>query len=42
MGASRSGSGPLVYGIFEGEEEAKKAVDALKATYSQVFLTQSV
>ena len=42
MGASMSGSGPLVYGIFEGEEEAKKAVDALKATYSQVFLTQSV
>lgn len=42
MGASMSGSGPLVYGIFEGEEEAKKAVDALKGTYSQVFLTQSV
>lgn len=42
MGASMSGSGPLVYGIFEGEEEAKKAVDTLKATYSQVFLTQSV
>lgn len=42
MGASMSGSGPLVYGIFDSEEEAKKAVDALQANYSQVFLTQPV
>lgn len=39
-GAAMSGSGPMVYGIFIDEAQAKKAVEALQATYSQVFLTE--
>lgn len=42
IGAAMSGSGPLVYGIFTSNEKAKAAADALKATYSEVFLTQPV
>lgn len=41
-GAAMSGSGPLVYGIFTDEIEAKKAVDTLQGTYSNVFLTEPV
>lgn len=33
---------PLVYGIFTDEIEAKKAVDTLQGTYSNVFLTEPV
>lgn len=42
IGAAMSGSGPMVYGIFADEADAKKAVDALQKTYSQVFLTEPV
>ena len=42
MGALMSGSGPSVFGIFDDEEKAKQAYDALKASSlaGQVFLTE--
>ena len=40
LGAAMSGSGPLTYGIFDNEEAAKKAVEALQAKYKDVFLTE--
>ncbi len=42
IGSCMSGSGPTVFGIFEGEREAKAAVDALKSTYPDTFLTVPV
>jgi 4-diphosphocytidyl-2-C-methyl-D-erythritol kinase len=34
---SLSGSGPTVFGLFENEVGAKKALDTLKATYNQCY-----
>lgn len=42
LGACMSGTGPTVFGIFEEEELAKAAVQALKQKYSEVFLTRPV
>ncbi len=40
LGASMSGSGSAVYGIFLDEKKAQKCVDALKTKYDKVFLTR--
>lgn len=42
LGAVMSGSGPTVFGIFQEEEEARRALADLKADYRQTFLTKSV
>lgn len=42
MGASMSGSGPTVFGIFEEESGARAAYEELSATYREIFLTQGV
>ena len=39
-GAAMTGSGPTVFGLFEGEAAARGAFDALKAVYPQTFLTR--
>lgn len=39
LGATMSGSGPTVFGIFDNEPDAKAAVSLLKKTYPEVFLT---
>ncbi|NLU24686.1 MAG: 4-(cytidine 5'-diphospho)-2-C-methyl-D-erythritol kinase [Clostridiales bacterium] len=41
-GAAMTGSGSAVYGLYTEETAAKTAYEALKKTYSQTFLTQSV
>ena len=41
-GASMSGSGPTVLGLFRDEAEARQAVQHLKETYREVFLTHPV
>jgi len=40
LGASMSGSGSAVYGIFLDEKKAQKCVNILKENYNKVFLTQ--
>lgn len=40
LGASMSGSGSAVYGIFLEEKKAQKCVNILQENYSTVFLTQ--
>ena len=42
LNAMMSGSGSAVFGIFDEEETAKAAAEALKKTYPQTFLAQSV
>lgn len=42
LGASMSGSGPTVFGIFDSEEAARTAHEALSQTYRETFLTHSV
>lgn len=42
LGASMSGSGPTVLGLFAQEESARKAVQLLRESYQEVFLTQPV
>lgn len=39
LGASMSGSGPTVVGLFDGEEKAKKAIAQLKEEYPETFFT---
>ena len=39
LGASMSGSGSAVYGIFLNEKNANRCVNALKEKYDKVFLT---
>lgn len=42
LGASMTGTGPAVYGLFPGEAEARKAAEALReAQEAQVFLTRT-
>ena len=40
LGASMSGSGSAVYGIFLNEKKAQACVDVLKEKYDKVFLTK--
>jgi 4-diphosphocytidyl-2-C-methyl-D-erythritol kinase len=42
LGASMTGTGPAVYGLFVGEAEARAAYEALQAEADgQVFLTRT-
>lgn len=42
LGASMSGSGSAVYGVFLEEKKAQKCVNILKEKYNKVFLTRPV
>lgn len=42
LGASMSGTGPTVFGLFEKEREAKEAEKALQALCKEVFLVKSL
>lgn len=44
LGATMSGSGPTVLGLFplDQEEAARQAVNLLRESYREVFLTQPV
>lgn len=42
LNAAMSGSGPTVFGIFDAEETAQKAVKTLRQTYAQTYLAQPV
>ena len=42
LGASMSGSGPTVFGLFDDEAAARTAYDRLKENYQQVFLCETI
>lgn len=42
LGASMSGSGPTVFGLFDSEEAAREAYGGLSAAYRETFLTRAV
>lgn len=42
LGASMSGTGPTVFGLFDQRELAEQAVSKLKTRYAHVFLTRPV
>ncbi len=42
LGASMTGTGPTVFGLFEEEQAAREAEEALKALCKEVFLTKTV
>lgn len=42
LGASMTGSGPTVFGLFLDESTARQAVQALREHYREVFLAQTV
>lgn len=42
LGASMSGSGPTVFGLFDRKEPAQEAFDRLSGQYKDVFLTKTV
>lgn len=42
LGASMTGTGPTVFGLFEEEERAKEAERALKILCGDVFLTKTI
>ncbi len=42
LGASMSGTGPTVFGIFDREDRARDAYQALHTRYTDVFLTRAV
>lgn len=42
LGASMSGSGPTVFGLFDREEAARRACAQLKTIYPDVFLCKTV
>lgn len=42
LGASMSGSGPAVFGLFDGEYDARRAFQSLSEQYSDVFLCHTV
>lgn len=42
LGASMSGSGPTVFGLFAGREEAGEACQRLEELYKSVFLCETV
>lgn len=41
LGASMSGTGSAVFGLFDREEKAREAYEALKKDYQDCFLTES-
>ncbi|MFH2104979.1 MAG: 4-(cytidine 5'-diphospho)-2-C-methyl-D-erythritol kinase [Parcubacteria group bacterium] len=42
LGSLMSGSGPSVFGVWEGQSETEKAFNILKQQYKQVFLVKSI
>ena len=42
LGASMSGTGPTVFGLFESRTGAESAFAALREQYPETFLTQTV
>ena len=42
LGASMSGSGPTVFGLFDDEKSAREAVTRLGELYKNVYLTETV
>ena len=42
LGASMSGSGPSVFGLFQDQRQAQDACERLKKSYRDVFLCQPV
>lgn len=42
LGASMSGTGPTVFGLFEREEDAREAEEVLKGLCREVFLTRTI
>ena len=42
LGASMSGTGPTVFGLFDRVEEAEEARNALSELYRETFLTETV
>ncbi len=42
LGASMSGSGPSVFGLFQDRRQAQDACERLKKSYRDVFLCQPV
>ena len=42
LGASMSGSGPTVFGLFDDENAARAACDELSKLYKNVYLTETV
>lgn len=42
LGANMSGTGPTAFGLFDSEEAAREAAEALKETYRETFLCRSV
>lgn len=40
LAAAMTGSGPTVFGIFDGEDRARTAVEALRTRYSQIFVVK--
>ena len=42
LGASMSGSGPTVFGLFDDEKSAQEAVTRLGELYKNVYLTETV
>ena len=42
LGASMSGTGPTVFGLFTQQEAAQKAWEELKEQYAETFLAQSM
>lgn len=42
LGASMSGTGPTVFGLFENREEAQEAFRALRSAYREAYLTETI
>lgn len=42
LGANMSGSGPTAFGLFRGEEEARRAYEVLREQYRETYLCQTV
>ena len=42
LGALMTGTGSAVFGLFEHEDVAQRAFDAMKAEYKQCFLTETI
>ena len=42
LGANMSGTGPTVFGLFDEADRARSAWEALRQTYRDAFLTETV
>ena len=42
LGANMSGTGPTVFGLFDDPDQARSAWEALRQTYRDAFLTETV